>query len=81
MAKSPLCPPYFFYFNDFFFTIKKELREKSGQLATNDIFEQKGEKMMNYTCKETCNMDKPCKNKHCSANPKYIPPKPKKEKK
>ena len=30
---------------------------------------------MNYTCKETCNMDKPCKNKHCSANPKYIPPK------
>lgn len=35
---------------------------------------------MNYTCKETCNMDKPCKNKHCSANPKYIPPKPKKEK-
>ena len=32
---------------------------------------------MNYTCKETCNMDKPCKNKHCSANPKYIPPVPK----
>lgn len=31
---------------------------------------------MNYTCKETCNMDKPC-----SANPKYVPPKPKKEKK
>ena len=36
---------------------------------------------MNYTCKETCNMDKPCENKHCSANPKYIPPKLKKEKK
>ena len=35
---------------------------------------------MNYTCKETCNMDKPCKNKHCSANPKYIPHKRKKEK-
>lgn len=29
---------------------------------------------MNYTCKETCNMDKPCGNRHCSANPKYIPP-------
>lgn len=28
---------------------------------------------MNYTCKETCNMDKHCGNKHCSANPKYIP--------
>lgn len=36
---------------------------------------------MNYTCKETCNMDKPCGNHHCSANPKYVPPKSKKAKK
>lgn len=27
----------------------------------------------NYNCMDTCKMVKPCKNKHCSANPKYIP--------
>ena len=36
--------------------------------------------MAHYSCKETCNMDKPCGNKHCSANPNYIPPKKKNKK-
>lgn len=29
----------------------------------------------NYSCVETCKMDKPCGNIHCSANPRYVPPK------
>lgn len=28
-----------------------------------------------YTCEETCKQSKSCGNIHCSANPKYIPPK------
>lgn len=32
----------------------------------------------NYTCKETCGMDKHCGNKYCSAHPDYIPITPKK---
>ena len=35
--------------------------------------------MAYYSCKETCGMDKPCGNKYCSANPKYVPPKKKKK--
>lgn len=31
-----------------------------------------------YSCKETCGQRKPCGNRHCSANPKYVPPSPKK---
>lgn len=34
-----------------------------------------------YTCEATCNQEKPCGNIHCSANPKYAPPKKKAEKK
>lgn len=34
-----------------------------------------------YTCQETCKQLKPCGNIHCSANPKYVPPKKKAEKK
>ena len=30
-----------------------------------------------YTCQETCKQLKPCGNIHCSANPKYVPPKEK----
>lgn len=30
--------------------------------------------MYNYTCKETCNQEKPCGNKHCSAHPSHTPP-------
>lgn len=33
-----------------------------------------------YTCKETCGQEKPCGNRYCSANPKYIPHKPKEKK-
>ena len=36
---------------------------------------------MNYSCREVCGQDKPCGNKHCSANPKYVPPAPKKKRK
>lgn len=36
---------------------------------------------MNYSCRETCGQDKPCGNEYCSANPKYIPPAPKKKRK
>lgn len=32
-----------------------------------------------YTCQETCKQLKPCGNIHCSANPKYVPPKKKAE--
>lgn len=32
-----------------------------------------------YTCQETCKQLKPCGNIHCSANPKYAPPKKKVE--
>lgn len=32
-----------------------------------------------YTCQETCKQLKPCGNIHCSANPKYDPPKKKTE--
>lgn len=31
-------------------------------------------------CLETCGQDRPCGNRHCSAHPKYIPPKQKKTK-
>lgn len=31
-----------------------------------------------YSCLETCGQEKPCGNRYCSANPKYIPPTPKK---
>lgn len=34
-----------------------------------------------YSCEETCGQVKPCGNRYCSANPMYIPPKPKKSKK
>ena len=30
-----------------------------------------------YTCQETCKQLNPCGNIHCSANPKYVPPKKK----
>lgn len=33
-----------------------------------------------YSCQGTCKQEKPCGNIHCSANPKYIPPKKKKGK-
>lgn len=35
----------------------------------------------NYTlsCQEVCGMHRPCGNKYCSANPKYVPPSPKKK--
>ena len=32
-----------------------------------------------YTCQETCKQLKSCGNIHCSANPKYVPPKKKVE--
>ena len=35
--------------------------------------------MANYSCKETCGQEKPCGNRYCSANPKYVPPAPKKK--
>lgn len=37
---------------------------------------------MNYTysCKEACKQGKPCGNKHCSANPNFIPVKKKSDK-
>lgn len=34
-----------------------------------------------YSCKETCGQEKPCGNRFCSANPKYVPPSPKKKSK
>ena len=34
-----------------------------------------------YTCEETCKQPKPCGNIHCSANPNYVPPKKKSNKK
>lgn len=30
-----------------------------------------------YTCLETCGQEKHCGNTHCSAHPRYVPPKPK----
>lgn len=35
----------------------------------------------NYSCSEVCGQEKPCGNRYCSANPKHVPPKPKKSKK
>lgn len=32
---------------------------------------------VHYSCEETCGMKRACGNIHCSANPKYTPPKKK----
>lgn len=32
-----------------------------------------------YSCEEVCGQVKPCGNRYCSANPKYIHPTPKKK--
>lgn len=36
--------------------------------------------MAKNSCMETCGQEKPCGNKYCSANPKYVPPAPKNKK-
>lgn len=49
---------------------------KSGEHLEKLKIIQEGNKMRSDICScwEACKMNKPCGNKHCSANPHYIPP-------
>jgi len=51
-------------------------------ILSAEVHKSKNERrksMANYSCKETCGQEKPCGNRYCSANPKYVPPAPKKK--